>query len=65
MSIKRIKLSEFFSIQESGKTGKWKSVNSYIIENLNVLSDFLQPNLLKMNVEKQCTLIKTMKNNVH
>ena len=40
MSIKRIKLSEFL-IQESGKTGKWKSVNSYIIENLNVLSDFL------------------------
>ena len=41
MSIKQIKLSEFFLIQESGKTGKWKSVNSYIIENLNVLSDFL------------------------
>ena len=53
MSIKRIKLSEFYLILH--KTGKWNSINSDIIVNLNVLSDFLLPNLLKMNVEKRCT----------
>ena len=51
MSIKRLKTFEFYLILH--KTGKWNSLNSYIIENLKVLSDFLQPNVLKMNVEKQ------------
>ena len=56
MSIKRIKLSEFYLILH--KTGKWNSLNSYIIENLNVSSDFLLPKILKMNVEKRCTTNK-------
>ena len=39
MSIKPIKPFEFYLIRH--KTGKWNSLNSYIIENLNMLSDFL------------------------